>query len=219
MHPISRTIKAGSLVCAAAIIVLVLSGCNTEQVVVGTAVVTGVGSVVPSNEIEQIYYLGVFDPHEQIPPTIYRVRVRGQASSLSRTKFASGWVRSELIDSLGTQIAFNDKTRQLEFKKESDSTLDKLQTGRRLMLFGPEGFREAPKDHRLVIVMGQSPEDFFNAIDQSLGVISQAQAEQRNSNLNRLLFEALVHVENEQENLDRLENDIGTEFSEPKEVN
>ena len=37
---------------------------------------------------------------EQVPPSVYRVRVKGQASFLSATKFASGWVPADLVDSL-----------------------------------------------------------------------------------------------------------------------
>ena len=48
-----------------------------------------------------------------------------------------------------------------------------LPTGRKLVLFGPEGFRPVPKNHRLVIVMGSNPEEFFKAIDESLGMISK----------------------------------------------
>jgi len=194
-----------------------LTGCETVQIVAGTATVTGVGSILPSNEMEQIYYLGVFDPHEQVPPTIYRVRVRGQASSFSRMKFASGWVKAELIDTLGSKIAFNDENDNLKINPGEKDILGELETGRRLMLFGPEGFREAPKDHRLVIVMGASPEDFFSAIDDSLGVISKVQSEQRDSELNRLLFEALIHAENERTNLARLKTDIDSALPESKE--
>ena len=194
-----------------------LTGCETVQIVAGTATVTGVGSILPSNEMEQIYYLGVFDPHEQVPPTIYRVRVRGQASSFSRMKFASGWVKAELIDTLGSKIAFNNEKDSLEINPGEKDILGELETGRRLMLFGPEGFREAPKDHRLVIVMGASPEDFFSAIDDSLGVISKVQSEQRDSELNRLLFEALIHAENERTNLARLKTDIDSALAESKE--
>jgi hypothetical protein len=39
-------------------------------------------------------------------------------------------------------------------------------------MFGPEGFREAPRDHRLVIVMGSSPQKFFSAVDSALGLVA-----------------------------------------------
>jgi hypothetical protein len=86
-----------------------------------------------------------------------------------------------------------------------------------LMVFGPEGFREAPKDHRLVIVMGTSPENFFNAIDSSLGVISQAQEKQRNDALEQPLFKALLATKGERERLQDLRKDIEIDLPERKE--
>ncbi len=86
------------------------------------------------------------------------------------------------------------------------------------MLFGPEGFREAPKDHRLAIVMGSNPKGFFNAMDESLGVISEVQGEQQYSALNRLLFEALTQVRNEKGRLDDLKYEIEKDLTIEKEV-
>ena len=51
-----------------------------------------------------------------------------------------------------------------------------LETGRRMMLFGPEGFRAAPADHRLAVVMASDPSAFFEAIDSALGQLSAAKA-------------------------------------------
>lgn len=61
--------------------VLFVTGCNSlpQSIALGTVVVTGFGAAMPAHEIEQIYYLGSFDPQEQVPPALYRVRVRGQA--------------------------------------------------------------------------------------------------------------------------------------------
>ncbi len=194
------------------------AGCDPTTLIgsiVGTTIFTGLS---PSNELHQVYYLGVFDPHEQIPPTVYRVRVRGQASAISLMKFGSGWVPADLIDSLGTTVKANDgggfsvtKTDQGEFPS--------LPTGRKLMMFGPEGFREAPKNHRLVIIMGSDPSAYFEAIDTALGQVSQAQAEQRTNVLTREMFEALTMVKNERENLDELERDIAVDLPQEKEAN
>ncbi len=172
-------IRRGNNLTLAALVVaaaLVSAGCETVQgnVALGTAGATLLGARTPANEIEQTYYLGVFDPQEQVPPTVYRVRVRGQASAISGMKFASGWVQANVIDSLGTHIEFNKDSAKVEINKEDPNDLVSLQTGRRLMLFDPEGYREAPKDHRLVIVMGASPEKYFKAVDKSLSVVSQA---------------------------------------------
>src|SRR5262245_25846810 len=87
---------------------LAAGGCSTteQNIALGVVAATFVNSRSAGSEIEQIYYLGVFDPQDQLPPTVYRVRVHGQASTFSFTKFASGWVRADLIDSLGTSVAF-----------------------------------------------------------------------------------------------------------------
>lgn len=182
MSIVKRPPKA-QFVCYLAILTLIATtGCGNltpvENIVLWTAVGTAFVAGSPAQEIEQIYYLGVFDPQEQVPPTVYRIRVHGQASFISNMRFGSGWVPAGLIDSLGTNIGFNDGSISID--QESSDKLSSIQTGRRLVLFGPEGFREAPEGHRLVIVMGSSPEEFFNAIDRSLGVVNQAIAEQRN---------------------------------------
>ena len=160
---------------------LATTGCDSLQgnITLGVVGATIVGGQAPTHEIEQIYYLGVFDPQDQLPPEVYRVRVHGQSSFLNATKFASGWVRADVMDSLGTSIGFNKKSGRIEITKGDKDDLAKIKTGRRLVMFGPEGFREAPADHRLVVVMGASPENFFKAVDESLSVVSQAIGEQR----------------------------------------
>jgi hypothetical protein len=139
-----------------------------------TLSLTGVtiGSQTPSSVIRQVYYLGVFDPRDQLPPTIYRIRVQGQASALALTKFASGWVRAELVDSLSGQVALPGD-RPTPADKPAVEQVNVGFGGHRLVMFGPEGFREAPRDHRLVVVMGANPEGFFAAVDQALGVVAQ----------------------------------------------
>src|SRR4051794_18904725 len=92
---------------------LISAGClgHPEGTIVGVAVpVTALLAVTPTNEIEQIYYLGVFDPQEQVPSTIYRIRVHGQSSALSNMRFGSGWVKAALIDSLNTSVHFDGST-------------------------------------------------------------------------------------------------------------
>lgn len=187
-----------------------LSACDSfeKNVALGVVGVTLLGAQAPTHEIEQIYYFGTFDPQGQLPPQVYRIRVHGQASIISRTKFASGWVRASLIDSLGTTVGFQGKSDRVTISKGSDEELAAIQTGRRLVQFGPEGFREVPKDHRLVVVMGSSPEAFFEAIDTALGAVSEVRAEQRNSALTRKLFEALVELKSERESLTSLERDV-----------
>ena len=187
-----------------------------ENLTLGVLGTTVAGGRSPSTEIEQVYYLGVFDPQEQLPQEVYRIRVHGQASAISFTRFASGWVRADLIDSLGTGIAFGKNGSNISITKAGQDGMASLKTGRRLMLFGPEGFREAPKDHRLVIVMGSNPEDFFNAVDTSLGTVAGAMEERRNSQLGQLLFEALTHLKSEQVLLDELRRNIAAEITDER---
>lgn len=177
------------------------TGCNSlpQSIALGTVIATGVGAVVPGHEIEQIYYLGSFDPQEQVPPALYRVRVRGQASVISWMRFGSGWVPADLIDSLGSSVEVNKTDGKIVMTKTGNDQISKLTIGRRLMQFGPEGFREVPKHHRLVILMGSSPEKFFQAIDEALGAITTAKAAQENNSLNRFLFEAMLTVKTEKQ--------------------
>jgi hypothetical protein len=193
----SKSIYVGLTLLSA----LFLTGCNSLplSVSLGAGVVTGLGAVMPAHEIEQIYYLGSFDPQEQVPPSLYRVRVRGQASFISWASFGSGWVPAELIDSLGSSVSINKADGKIMIAKAENDQIAKLTIGRRLMQFGPEGFREVPKDHRLVIVMGSSPEDFFRTMDEALGAVTTAKAAQDSNALNRLLFEAMITVKAEKQ--------------------
>jgi hypothetical protein len=161
---------------AMALCTVLAAGCSTPTVTNTAAaglMTVGLGHT-PTTNIVQTYYLGVFDPREQLPPTIYRVRVQGQASALAWTKFASGWVHSDLVDSLSGRIELDQSGVRLgdAGKNGLSKELDKGQLNRRLVLFGPEGFREAPKNHRLVVVMGSNPEGFFSAVDRALGAVA-----------------------------------------------
>lgn len=155
-----------------------LSACATPWQS-GLLAVAGTGALAhsPTSIMNQTYYLGAFDPLEQMPPTIYRIRVQGQASALSRTSFASGWVRADLVDSLSGKIEIDRNTVQVSGSKTVPlAQVDENRTdlNRRLIMFGPEGFREAPRNHRLVVVMGSNPEAFFSSVDRALGVVAGA---------------------------------------------
>jgi hypothetical protein len=194
-----------SLACA--------SGCGgltpQQRAVTGAlGVGTFLAGQLPTSDIEQVYYLGVFDPQEQLPPTIYRVRVRGQSSMLNFTKFASGWVRADLVDSLSTITHATGSNGGFDIKRAEEET-KALKTGRRLMMFGPEGFREAPKDHRLVVVMGADPQKFFSAIDEALGVVAVATQGKGGMDLQRALFGDLVEFKSQRDRLEDLRNDAG----------
>ena len=192
-----------------------LTSCSTQGIVGGVVGATLAGARSPSHEIEQIYYLGVFDPREQVPETIYRVTVRGQASFISFMRFGSGWVPAAVIDSLGGKVALNMQPQASDaptMTGADPAMVSQLQTGRRLVLFGPEGFREAPRDHRLVIVMGASPQEFFQAIDTALGEVAQVQLERDNSVVQRQMMEALLQLRTDQKTLKELELEIAREL-------
>ena len=191
---------------------LLLNGCGelTPEARLAVGAVTGVtiaGSRTPTTDIEQTYYLGTFDPQDQLPPQFYRIRVRGQASAISSTKFASGWVPAALVDSLGSRISLGDGG-QTEINSGAQDQLSALKTGRRLVMFGPEGFREAPAEHRLVVVMGSDPQAFFQAIDQTLGAVAEQLDRERGSELQGELFEALLRLKEERGRLRDLEADL-----------
>ncbi len=185
---------------------------------VGSVVTTtAIGARTPAHEIEQVYYLGAFDPREQLPPTIYRVTVRGQASVLSSTKFATGWVPAQFIDSLNTHIGFdvNDPDSPNVKLTPSDGSNNSSVgfRGRKLVLFGPEGFREAPKDHRLVVVMGASPKAYFEAIDQTLGEFSRIQVEQTHGELKQRILRTILELNSQEDRINDLEVIVAEQFA------
>src|SRR6218665_1708044 len=194
-------IKRGGFVLAV-LASLMVGGCSldpaTRNTLSGLALITAART--PSSSLEQVYYLGVFDPQEQLPPTLYRVRIRGQGSALNFTRYASGWVRADLIDSLATTVKFENKDGDAAVQiTRADADANTQLSGRRLVLFGPEGFREAPKDHRLVVAMGSSPEKFFNAVDNALGVVAAATQGQGGAQLESALFKDLLRLKLERE--------------------
>jgi len=186
------------------------AGCATpaQTTGLGLGIATGVGAYSPDREIEQVYYLGVFDPREQVDPTIYRIRIHGQASFLSAVKFASGWVPAALIDSLTGRLLLDANGQgDVQLLHPDATNRVALPAGRQFWVFGPEGFRETPKDYRLVIVMGGSPDKFFREIDHALGDVSgaQAQAQSGTSALLNRVIEELLKVETERVRLQEVE--------------
>lgn len=159
------------------------AGCTPDQVGVGVAAgvigTTVVGARSPANDVQQVYYVGVFDPLEQLPPQMYRVRIHGQASAISAVEFASGWVPAQIADSLNAQLIVDPETKRVKFDTGEGEPLAELEVGRRMIHFGPDGFRMAPKDHRLAVVMGSDPSAFFQAVNEVLGTVAMAQEAQR----------------------------------------
>lgn len=128
------------------------------------------------HRIEQSYFLGVFDPQEQLPTSLYRVRLNGKSHLFNSVNYAAGWAPANFVDSLGSKVSFDLESGSLEFQSSDSNGEASSLSGRRLMLFGPEGFREAPADQRLVVVMANDPSEFFKAIDDALGTLSAAKA-------------------------------------------
>jgi len=201
---IKHSLSLASVLCLATF----QSGCSTtaQEVALGAAVGTSILSSIPANELEQIYYLGTFDPRGQLPPTIYRVRVHGQASAFSNVSFASGWVPAGVIDSLSSNVGFKNGAINITGKEKENSV--GLDLHRRLMQFGPEGFREAPANHRLVIVMGADPSNYFQGIDMALGQISEFDSQKSGNELKIQLMQQLTELQEAELDLAGLEHNI-----------
>ncbi len=199
-----------SFVSLAALALTQVAGCSSPGGAVGGVLLTtGVGARTPANDLEQTYYVGVFDPVGQVPPTVYRLRVRGQASAISSMRFASGWLPAAVVDGLNERVGFDEKTGRVKIEA-ADKSDSALSPARRLMMFGPEGFREAPRDHRLAIVMSSSPEKFFELAGESLRVITQAHLEQIDSATSLALLTELQRLRDEQRELDKLDARLAT---------
>lgn len=191
------------------LLALGLAGCNTlEKFTAGALVATAVGAQSPSHEVRQIFYVGSFDPQGQVPPELYRIRVHGQASFISNVSFASGWVKAELIDSLGTTVSQDENTGAFQIKGDNADTSPGIKIGRRLMQFGPEGFREAPAGHRLVIVMGTDPGEYFNAMNQALGLVRRHVNNRNAGALTNDLLSEIIRVEAERRRLEELQQQL-----------
>lgn len=185
-------------------------------VVGGVVTTTAIGARTPAQDLEQVYYLGAFDPREQIPPTIYRITVRGQASVLSSTKFATGWVPASFIDSLNSHIGLDVNDANSPNPNFTPGSADYSAgpfRGRKLVLFGPEGFREAPKDQRLVIVMGASPDAYFEAIDNVLGEYSSMQVEKVKGPMKNKLLNTLIELDAQEDQIKELELNVTKQFA------
>jgi hypothetical protein len=191
-----------------------LQGCHSlaAQVTGGIVGTTFLGARSVGSEIQQTYYLGVLDPESQVPTQVYRLRVHGQGSALGFTRFGSGWVPAAIADSLGTNISFDKDSSGPSIQSASKDSTAVLKPGRRLVLFGPEGFREAPADQRLVIVMGSDPSAYFQGIETALGNVAEGKAkqsaQQSSGQLNQSLFSTLTQLDQEREELEEFSKAI-----------
>ena len=85
---------------------------------------------------------------------------------------------------------------------QDDTTKVSLEgAGRGLILFGPEGFREAPRKHRLVVIMGASPEDVEQAFSSALGSVAKVKFGQSGGSLDRELFSLMLDLGKERDQL------------------
>lgn len=193
---------------------LFLSACTAKQAALYPPLIVGgglvFGGMAPAQELEQIYYLGVFDPQDQLPRAVYRLRVRGQSSFINGMRFGSGWVPAPLVDTLSGQIGFANKAG-LDIKTSGGTDMPALQTGRRLVVFGPEGFREVPRDQRLVIVMGASPEAFFSAVDKALGALGADLSDSAKAELRVELAKEMGNARTDRSRIEDVERELKDE--------
>ncbi|MEZ7206314.1 hypothetical protein [Pseudoalteromonas sp. DY56-GL79] len=178
-----------------------LGGCGLtpqEAGVVG-AIAGASGSYLSTHtvtgEVYQVYYLGVFDPINQISPTFYRITVRGQSNLLSDMKFASGWVPAQAIDTLTSKVEMTNQGLNTDAKGGAQVTSAR----RKFVLMGPEGVREGPENHRLVIVMGSTPHNFFSAIDSAMGELLSFEQTKASDPINRRLMDELLSIAQERQ--------------------
>lgn len=203
-QPCSAPWHRSTALLALGLMLATLAGCGMTVMQRNLVGATGAASLSPSAEIEQTYYLGSFDPHGQLPPAIYRIRVRGQSSILNATRFASSWVPAEVVDSLSGSLAIDAKNGKLSIERDNTSTSSLADAGRRLMLFGPEGFRKAPAGHRLVVIMGSDPQMVEQAFSEALGSIAQVKFGRAGVPVERDIFALLLALGQEREQLNAL---------------
>lgn len=208
---------------------LAAGGCTlTDKITGGVAGGTLVLAQAPSQELVQTYYVGIFDPQDQVPQAVYRIRLRGQSSFLSQAKIQAGWVPAPVADSLTTSfslfasqaakpgeggggaLAVDPSTR---IDPVTLSGPDRNRLNRRLLVFGPEGFREAPSDNRFVVVAGSSPEAFFQAVSETLGEVASARDGAGTRVLRADLLQALTDLSADRRVLETLKRGIDVDLA------
>ncbi len=123
-----------------------------------------------SQDFRQVYYLGVYDPNEEVTQQLYRVSIQGDTAWYSTVKYASGWAPADAVDSLMGTVT--QEKAGLRIRTEGGDV--RLPPGRSLVLYGPEGFRIVPQDHRLVLVMSSDPSEFFKQVQLIAGAKVEA---------------------------------------------
>lgn len=178
---------------------VMLGGCATVAQRAAGGVTTA-AALTPNADIQQTYYLGSFDPANQLPPAVYRIRVTGQSSIINRTRFASGWYPAAVVDALNGKLTLDNKTGDVTGSGVQDGASGIL-PGRGMVMFGPEGLREAPRDHRLVVIMGSNPEQVEQAFSGALRSVATVRFGQSGAGLDKQLFTRLTELASEREQL------------------
>lgn len=184
-----------------ATVLLPLSGCGSLSTTAKVVTAGTVGSLTPGSDLEQTYYLGSFDPRSQLPPAIFRIRVRGQSSVLSSVRFGSSWVPAEVVDSLAGEIDPGFGRSNVKITNDPNYRSPFRAEDRKLVLFGPEGFRQAPKNHRLVVIMGSNPDAVEQAFSSALGTVAAVKFGESGSALERQSLKLLLELGREKERL------------------
>lgn len=200
------------LVSIPLILGMVVACQSPGQVAAGIVAGTAIGGVIPGSGLEQTYYLGIYDPRDQVPQAFYRITVRGQASMINtQTRFASGWVPAALIDGLSSDVSAKLSGGPVEVSGSSLNVPELTDPVKRMFLLGPEGIRVSPGGHRLVIVMGSSPEKFFAAVDEALGTLSLVEVEEADRTTRDAITREYRRLQDEREELQALKLRVADE--------
>lgn len=108
------------------------------------------------------HFLGVFDPSEQVPPELYRIKITGKAQWMSKVKYGSGWVPARQADLLVQDIRPDEQGKFTISGQNSDAV--SMAVRRRFFEIGPFAVATEPEDGRFVVVMSSDPDYFFKKI-------------------------------------------------------
>ena len=116
--------------------------------------------------VQTTHYIGVFDPHEQVPQELYRVTITGESDLLSSVKYGSGWVAASAADLLAmdTDGGVNAAATKDSLPAQS-APPPHLEARRRFFEIGPLGVSTEPQDGRFVVIMSSDPNQFFRRLE------------------------------------------------------
>lgn len=123
-----------------------------------------------STGFSEYYYLGIYDAQEQLPQEMYRFRLAGYGNPFTKVKFASGWLPAAMVDPIDSDLSFGSNDGKVSYSSTAgDGARSTFKSFRPFYIFGPEGFRKAPQDHRLCIIMSANPEKIFQMAERFAG--------------------------------------------------